>query len=190
MRDVGHRGDVEHQPGSGCPGSRRRPRACSAGWRRRRPSGRWRRRSWSRCRTCFRFTASMVTVPPYSAPAATTWSPCCRIVISAIASAAMPLAAGHRGAAALQRRDAFLERRHRRVAQPRVDVAEGLQVEQRWPRGRRCRRRSWWSGRSAARARRWRHRGSGRRGSPGSRAELVVGMAFLRRAGAPRSRAC
>ena len=29
-------------------------------------------------------------VPPYSAPAATTWSPACRMVISAIASAAMP----------------------------------------------------------------------------------------------------
>ena len=39
-----------------------------------------------------RFTASIVTLPPYSAPAATTWSPACRIVISAIASAAMPLA--------------------------------------------------------------------------------------------------
>jgi hypothetical protein len=40
----------------------------------------------------FRFTASIVTVPPYSAPAATMWSPLCSIVISAIASAAMPLA--------------------------------------------------------------------------------------------------
>ena len=39
-----------------------------------------------------RFTASIVTVPPYSAPAAITWSPLCSIVISAIASAAMPLA--------------------------------------------------------------------------------------------------
>lgn len=38
----------------------------------------------------FRFTASMVTVPPYSAPAATTWSPACRMVMSAMASAAMP----------------------------------------------------------------------------------------------------
>ena len=37
-----------------------------------------------------RFTDSIDTEPPYSAPAATTWSPCCRIVISAIASAAMP----------------------------------------------------------------------------------------------------
>ena len=41
----------------------------------------------------FRFTASIVTVPPYSAPAATMWSPACRMVISASASAAMPLAA-------------------------------------------------------------------------------------------------
>ena len=40
-----------------------------------------------------RFTASIVTVPPYSAPAATTWSPACSSVSSAIASAAMPLAA-------------------------------------------------------------------------------------------------
>ena len=39
-----------------------------------------------------RLTASIVTVPPYSAPAAMTWSPACSIVISAIASAAMPLA--------------------------------------------------------------------------------------------------
>ena len=39
-----------------------------------------------------RLTASIVTVPPYSAPAATTWSPACSKVISAIASAAMPLA--------------------------------------------------------------------------------------------------
>ncbi len=38
-----------------------------------------------------RFTASIVTLPPYSAPAATTWSPACSSVISAIASAAMPL---------------------------------------------------------------------------------------------------
>ncbi len=37
-----------------------------------------------------RFTDSIDTEPPYSAPAATTWSPCCRMVISAIASAAMP----------------------------------------------------------------------------------------------------
>ena len=40
----------------------------------------------------FRFTASIVTLPPYSAPAATTWSPAVSRVISAIASAAMPLA--------------------------------------------------------------------------------------------------
>jgi len=40
----------------------------------------------------FRLTASIVTLPPYSAPAATTWSPACSKVISAIASAAMPLA--------------------------------------------------------------------------------------------------
>ena len=40
----------------------------------------------------FRLTASIVTLPPYSAPAATTWSPACSRVISAIASAAMPLA--------------------------------------------------------------------------------------------------
>ena len=39
-----------------------------------------------------RFTDSIVTLPPYSAPAATTWSPACSSVISAIASAAMPLA--------------------------------------------------------------------------------------------------
>ena len=39
-----------------------------------------------------RLTASIVTEPPYSEPAATMWSPCCRIVISAIVSAAMPLA--------------------------------------------------------------------------------------------------
>ena len=38
---------------------------------------------------------------------------------------------GDRGAAAFERRDALLERRHRRVGQPRIDVAEGLQVEQR-----------------------------------------------------------
>ncbi len=38
----------------------------------------------------FRLTASMVMLPPYSAPAATTWSPACSMVISAIASAAMP----------------------------------------------------------------------------------------------------
>ena len=39
-----------------------------------------------------RFTDSIVTLPPYSAPAATTWSPACSSVINAIASAAMPLA--------------------------------------------------------------------------------------------------
>ena len=40
-----------------------------------------------------RFTASIVTEPPYSEPAATTWSPACRMVSRARASAAMPLAA-------------------------------------------------------------------------------------------------
>jgi hypothetical protein len=39
-----------------------------------------------------RFTASMLTEPPYNAPAATMWSPCCSKVIKAIASDAMPLA--------------------------------------------------------------------------------------------------
>ena len=78
----------------------------------------------------FRFTASIVTVPPYSAPAATTWSPDCRIVISAIASAAMPLAQATAARAALERRHAFFQRGHGRVAQARIDVAEGLQVEQ------------------------------------------------------------
>ena len=38
---------------------------------------------------------------------------------------------GHRGAAVLEARDAFFEHRDRRVGHPRVDVAEGLQVEQR-----------------------------------------------------------
>jgi hypothetical protein len=38
-----------------------------------------------------RLTASMLTLPPYRAPAATTWSPCCRRVSRAIASAAIPL---------------------------------------------------------------------------------------------------
>ena len=37
---------------------------------------------------------------------------------------------GHRGAPAFQRRDALLQRRDRRVAQARIDIAEGLQVEQ------------------------------------------------------------
>jgi hypothetical protein len=37
---------------------------------------------------------------------------------------------GQRGATVFQRRDAFLEHRHRRVGDARVDVAEGLQVEQ------------------------------------------------------------
>jgi hypothetical protein len=39
-----------------------------------------------------RLTASMVTLPPYRAPAATTWSPWPSNVIRAIASAAIPLA--------------------------------------------------------------------------------------------------
>ena len=37
-----------------------------------------------------RLTASMVTEPPYKAPAATTWSPACKMVMSAMVSAAMP----------------------------------------------------------------------------------------------------
>ena len=37
-----------------------------------------------------KLTASIVTEPPYSAPAATMWSPACAMVISAIASADMP----------------------------------------------------------------------------------------------------
>ena len=39
-----------------------------------------------------RFTASKLTVPPYKADAATTWSPACSKVVKAMVSAAMPLA--------------------------------------------------------------------------------------------------
>jgi hypothetical protein len=48
----------------------------------------------------------------------------------------------------------FLERGDRRVADPRVDVAELLQREQIRGVRQRSRRRSWWSGRSEPLARR------------------------------------
>jgi hypothetical protein len=38
--------------------------------------------------------------------------------------------AGHRAAPAFERGDAFLEHRDRRIGHPRIDVAEGLQIEQ------------------------------------------------------------
>ena len=55
------------------------------------------------------------------------WSPELHSVRIAVASAAWPVAQ----ARALDRRHALFEHRHGRVGDARVDVAEGLQVEQR-----------------------------------------------------------
>jgi hypothetical protein len=76
-----------------------------------------------------RLTSSCENVPPYSERAATMRSPAWHSV-SRPPSARPGRWRRPRGAPALQRGDALLEGRHRRVADARIDVAEGLQVEQ------------------------------------------------------------
>ena len=58
------------------------------------------------------------------------WSPALHSVRIAVTSAAWPVAQASAERAAFDRGHALLEHRHGRVGDARVDVAEGLQVEQ------------------------------------------------------------
>jgi hypothetical protein len=72
----------------------------------------------------------MVTVPPYSAPRA-------HHVVARLQQrherhrlGGHAAGRGDGGASAFERSHALLQRGHRGIGQPRIDVAEGLQVEQ------------------------------------------------------------
>ena len=58
------------------------------------------------------------------------WSPALHSVRIAVTSAAWPVAVASAARPAFDRRHALLEHRHGRVGDARIDVAEGLQVEQ------------------------------------------------------------
>jgi hypothetical protein len=129
MRHVGHGGDVQHHQAGVAQVSAYTARVLGAS-RRRKASGSSRRRSWSRCRTCARLTASMRDAAAVQRAGGDH-------VVARLQQrhqrhrlGGHAAGGGHRGAAALQRGHALFQRRHRRVGQPRVDVAEGLQVEQ------------------------------------------------------------
>ena len=64
------------------------------------------------------------------APTTTMWSPDSSRVVIAITWAARPLRRGERADAALEARHALLEHRGGRVHDPRVDVAEAVEVEE------------------------------------------------------------
>jgi hypothetical protein len=78
-----------------------------------------------------RLTASIVTEPPYKAPAATTWSPDLQEGHQCHGFGRHARGTGHGGAPAFECCHAFFEHRHRGVAQARIHIAKGLQVEQR-----------------------------------------------------------
>ena len=95
---------------------------------------------------------------------------------------------GERRAAAFERGDALLERRDRRIRDARVDVAEGLQVEQARRVVGASRTRTTSSGRSAARARRSPRPESGPRAGRACRSR-ICGRACARPVSARRSAA-
>ena len=131
VRDLGDGGDVEHAAGSGCRGSRRRRRAVVRPHRRGEGVGRAGVDEG-------RLDAELGEVDGEHADAAAVERAGGDDVVAVLRAAsaapspraAMPLAEAERGAAALERGDALLEHRDGRVRQPRIDVAEGLQVEQ------------------------------------------------------------
>ena len=75
-------------------------------------------------------TDSWLWLPPYRWVDATISSPASSNVVIAIACAARPLAVASGADAAFEARHALLEHRGRRVHDPRVDVAEPVEVEQ------------------------------------------------------------